>query len=97
MPPDDHWMLDKKIPAAVITTLVVQILGFAWYAAKLDSRVEALDGRITKSEAQLTLYERDARDVGNRLVRLEEKSAAMLDILKRVERAIDRRSDESGR
>ena len=37
------WHLDKKVPVAIILTVVGQTALFGWYASKLDSRVEALE------------------------------------------------------
>lgn len=85
-PPTDHWTLDRKVPVAIIITLILQIIGFAWYAAKLDSRVEEQAARIAKTEAQILVIDRDARDFGVRMARIEEKTGAMLNILERLER-----------
>lgn len=87
----EHWALDRKVPVAIIVTLVAQIIGFAWYAAKLDARVEEQGVRLAKTEAQIVVIDRDARDVSTRLVRVEEKIGAVLDIARRLERIVDRR------
>ena len=82
----DHWSLDRKVPVAIIITLILQIVGFAWYAAKLDARVEEQAARLAKTEAQILVIDRDARDFGVRMARIEEKTGAMLNILERLER-----------
>lgn len=84
--PNDHWSLDRKVPVAIVITLVLQIVGFAWYAAKLDARVEEQAQRLAKTEAQILVIDRDARDFGVRMARIEEKTGAMLNILERLER-----------
>ena len=84
--PNDHWSLDRKVPVAIVITLVLQIVGFAWYAAKLDSRVEEQAARLAKTEAQILVIDRDARDFGVRMARIEEKTGTMLSILERLER-----------
>ena len=84
--PNDHWSLDRKVPVAIIITLVLQIVGFAWYAAKLDARVDEQAQRLAKTEAQILVIDRDARDFGVRMARIEEKTGAMLNILERLER-----------
>lgn len=84
--PSDHWSLNRKVPVAIIITLVLQIVGFAWYAAKLDARVEEQAQRLAKTEAQILAIDRDARDFGVRMARIEEKTGAMLNILERLER-----------
>ena len=84
--PNDHWSLDRNVPVAIVITLVLQIVGFAWYAAKLDARVEEQAQRLAKTEAQILAIDRDARDFGVRMARIEEKTGAMLNILERLER-----------
>ena len=91
MPPQpDHWTLDRKVPVAIIVTLILQVIGFAWYAAKLDSRVEEQSARIARTEAQILTIDRDARDFGTRIVRIEEKSSAMLTLLQTIEQRLER-------
>lgn len=84
--PTDHWTLDRKVPVVIIVMLVVQVVAFAWYAAKLDARVEEQAARLAKTEAQILVIDRDARDFGVRMARIEEKTGAMLNILERLER-----------
>lgn len=93
MPTDrEHWTLDRKVPVAIVATILIQLIGFAWYAAKLDARVEEQALRLNRAETQITSIEREARDVSTRLVRVEEKVGAILDILRRLERAVDGRN-----
>lgn len=93
MPTDrEHWTLDRKVPVAIVATILIQLIGFAWYAAKLDARVEEQALRLNRAETQITSIEREARDVSTRLVRVEEKVSAILDILRRLERAVDGRN-----
>ena len=93
MPTDrEHWTLDRKVPAAIVATILIQLFGFAWYAAKLDARVEEQALRLNRAETQITSDEREAREVSTRLVRVEEKVSAILDILRRLEREADGRN-----
>ncbi len=54
-PRTDHWHLDKKVPIALIATLVVQAAMGLWFAAKLEARVQALE------TAQMEQRQRDDR------------------------------------
>jgi low affinity Fe/Cu permease len=90
-PADDAWHLDKKVPVAIIVVLIGQFLLGLWFIAKLDSKVEEQAARLAKTEAQVSVIDREAREFGNRIVRIEEKTSSMLTILQRVERLIDRR------
>ena len=94
MPPKNDpegWHLDKKVPITIIIVLILQFVGMLWFAAKLDSKVEEQATRLTKTEAQISVIDREAREFGNRIVRIEEKTSSMLTILQRVEQLIDRR------
>ena len=92
--PTDHWTLDRRVPVAIVVTILIQLIGFAWYAAKLDARVDEQAARISRAETQITSIEREARDVSTRLVRVEEKVGSILDILRRLERAIEGRNGQ---
>ena len=94
-PSDESWHLDKKVPVAIIVVIVGQFLGGLWFMARLDARVEEQATRLAKTEAQISSIDREARDFGTRIARIEEKTSSMLTILQRIERFIDgnRRTD----
>lgn len=47
---DTGWKIDKHIPVAVLIGMGLQLIGFVWMFAKMDSRIEALESwRITRS------------------------------------------------
>jgi hypothetical protein len=98
MPPklvDESWHLDKKVPVAIIVVLVGQFLLGLWFIAKLDSKVEEQSSRLAKTEAQISVIDREAREFGNRIARIEEKTSSMLTILQRLERVLDGRRSET--
>jgi hypothetical protein len=98
MPPklaDESWHLDKKVPVAIIVVLIGQFLLGLWFIAKLDSKVEEQAARLAKTEAQVSVIDREAREFGNRIVRIEEKTSSMLTILQRLERVLDGRRTET--
>lgn len=99
MPPklaDESWHLDKKVPVAIIVVLIGQFLGGMWFLAKLDSKIEEQATRLAKTEAQILTIDREAREFGNRIARIEEKTSSMLTILQRLERVLDgRRNGEA--
>ena len=39
---EGSWHLDRKVPIAMILTIVMQTGAFVWFAARLDQRVEDL-------------------------------------------------------
>lgn len=93
-PSSDHWSLDRKIPAALVIAMLAQLMGFGWYASKVDSRVEELEKRTIRTETQMTAIDRDVRGFDARMARLEEKIGAVLDIVRRLERVVDRRAGD---
>ena len=94
-PPNDHWSVDRKIPAALVLAMLAQLMGFGWYASKVDSRVEDLEKRTIRTETQVTSMDRDVRNFDTRMVRVEEKIGAVLDIVRRLERIVDRRNGDA--
>lgn len=51
---DSRWHWDRKVPIALILTLVLTFAGQSatalWWASKMDTRVEALERRSTITE-----------------------------------------------
>lgn len=51
----EHWAVDRKIPLAIIGTVLVQTIAIGWWTSKLDSRVgqlELADIRILAERAE---------------------------------------------
>ena len=57
---ESGWAIDKKIPVALIMTLLVQTAGFAFWVGQLSIRIDQLE---VQSQRYLTN--------GDRLTRLE--------------------------
>lgn len=89
--------LDKKVPIALIGSLVLQSMALVWWASKMDSRVEQLERSDTRTELLISQrmkladerHEGLARD-RDRVVRVEEQIKSMLDILRRLEMRLER-------
>lgn len=73
---DNHWHWDRKIPVALIITLVAIFAGqtwtAAWWASKTDQRIERLED-ANKVAAPL------AATQGDRLTRMEVKVESALE------------------
>lgn len=73
---DERWHIDRKLPVALIITLVLTFSGqtFAaiWWASKTDSRIEVLE-RATTAAAPTTAAQ------GDRLTRVEVKVDNLID------------------
>lgn len=79
--PESHWSVDKRVPLALILTIIVQTVGVVWFAAALWNQVQSQGDRISAIEAV---------KVDTRLVRLEEAMANLKPQLDRIETKLDR-------
>lgn len=73
------WHLDKRVPVAIIVTIVIQIVGFGFLFGSHDSRIAELERR---ANAQDSVY----RQIPERLARLEA-------IFERIESRLERIDD----
>ena len=87
---DQHWVLDKRIPLALIAVVFVNIASAVWMASKLDSRITNLE----EKEQQRIVRDAKIQDNTGRLVKVEtlyttskEETNRRLD---RLEGGIDR-------
>jgi hypothetical protein len=74
---EGQWHLDRKVPLAIIVTLLLQTGAFIWWAAKTDARVDALEMNFTRISPQ-----------AERIVRLETKMDAVADSLNEIKALI---------
>ncbi|HHN73059.1 MAG TPA: hypothetical protein ENK13_03115 [Thermopetrobacter sp.] len=75
------WHLDRRVPVALIATLVMQTIGVVWWAATISARVDAIERRLFEMHGYAA-----------RLARLEERQLAVAGRLDRIE-ALQRRID----
>lgn len=73
-----HWTVDKRVPLALIVTLVVQTAGIVWWASSMASTVASQGARIvavenTRSGERLAVLESTIGDVRAQLNRIEAK------------------------
>lgn len=86
----EPWHLDKKVPIALILALVVQTAGMVWWAASLSRTVHEHERRITLNEQADVSALLEQRRVAEGLARLDERTAAQTQILRRIEDTIQR-------
>ncbi|SNY93496.1 hypothetical protein SAMN04515647_3793 [Cohaesibacter sp. ES.047] len=56
------WVLDKRVPVAIIFGLVLQAMGAIWWAATMEGRVVALEARWAQQAMQSeTIMSQDRR------------------------------------
>ena len=80
--PDDyrHWHLDRRVPLALIVTIVMQTAGLVWWASSISERVNSLErtreatapqsDRLTRVEVNLENVKQGVERI-ERLIRKE--------------------------
>lgn len=76
-----HWTVDKRVPLALILTIVTQTAGIVWWASAQSARLDNAEERLARIEAV---------KADTRLVRLEETVANIKPTLDRIETKLDR-------
>ena len=76
-PAGSFWHIDKKVPAALILTIMVQTAGIAYWVGALSNRVDQLERSLITRTGD-----------GDRITRLEVKLENMVESLHRIERAV---------
>jgi len=89
-PAGGNFHIDKRVPVALIVTMLVQTAGVVWWAATLQAaQAQALvDGRRIESRVERMETQRD--DLTTRVIRIEEKLVGQTDSLERILRAVER-------
>lgn len=90
MPPhtdQTHWTVDRRVPLALIVTLIVQTAGIVWWASSMASTVASQGARIVAVENQRA---------GERLAVLESTIGDVRAQLNRIESKLDRYAEKTG-
>jgi hypothetical protein len=80
------WKLDKHIPITLVVLFIGQIATFAWYAAKMDSRmytVEAAQVAESQERKDMEVKQEEAR--ANTDKKLDDMNARLIKIEAHVE------------
>lgn len=103
-----HWVLDKKIPIASILgfalAILIQTVAIAWWASGVSNRVANVETHSLQVDANLAKMAADATSDRDRILaqaaeanvrtaRLEERYAAIDDVLKRLDDKMDKLID----
>lgn len=78
-PAASGWHLDKRVPLALIITIIIQTAGAFWWAATITARVDTIEGQIEAASGR-----------GERLTRVEATQAHISSALQRIEAKLDR-------
>jgi hypothetical protein len=71
---DNHWHLDKRVPVALIFTLLLQMGAAIWWVSKAEARLTAIE-KVTEASPSIS----------DRLITLEAKSEGIAASLLRIE------------
>lgn len=74
-----EWHLDKRVPIALIVTIVMQSMAAVWWAATMQERMESLEKMISGQAS-----------TESRLVRLEQVTTMQTRTMERIENKLDR-------
>lgn len=80
---DRQWHLDKKVPLALIMTIIGQTVVAAWGASNLWTRVGELERQMRLASPQF-----------ERIIRLETKVDGITGSLSEIKALINRRIDQ---
>ena len=78
---DGRWHLDRRVPIALIVTILLQTAGLVWWAASLTERVNTLERRADASAPQ-----------AERITRLEVNIETVKEGIAEIKRLIRRES-----
>jgi len=88
IPKEPHDIV-RRVPIALIATVLMQIAASVWWASAFSTETRTrLDGqarRLDRLETADTRMTEMQQQIVERLARLEEKAGAQLDTLRRIE------------
>jgi hypothetical protein len=79
---EKQWHLDKKVPLALIVTIIAQTVIAAWAASNIWTRVGELEHKVEIATPQ-----------AERIIRLETKVDGITGSLAEIKTLVSRRSD----
>lgn len=74
---DSSWHLDKRVPLALITTSLLQIVTIVWIASQMFSGIGMNKENISKLDTAVSSLQREANTQAVQLGRIEEGISGM--------------------
>ncbi len=71
-----HWTVDKRVPIALIVTIIIQSAGIIWWASELSSRVASLEeyrGTTVSFDSRIVRLETNAENIRQALQIISDK------------------------
>lgn len=78
-PANGPWHLDKRIPIALIMSILMQTGAAFWWASSVSERVTSLEG-----------WRQDSKDIAADIAVIKSQVADMKDILRRMDGQVSR-------
>lgn len=86
----EPWHLDRKVPIALILTILMQTAAAVWFAAALHSRVGVLERDLERERVLNGRQDTAIRSIENGAARLDEKLDGILSVVERMDRRLER-------
>lgn len=87
-PASSGWHLDRRVPIALIVTLMVQFGAGVWFVSSLSKDVGANRDGIAELKTEFRNLKIGRDDLTSRVIRIEERLNNQTEILKDIRRAV---------
>ena len=87
---DHKWHLDRRVPLALIVTIMIQTFGAIWWAASVSSRIDVAENKIQSIEKMYQLTTGQVASNKDLSSRIDERLNAVQRSLDQIERKLDR-------
>lgn len=82
-----HWTVDKRIPLALVLTILMQTSAGVWWASAISTQVGFNSSRILAQETRIEQNRESAQQVDRTNVRLIEQISGMRESMNELKRA----------
>jgi hypothetical protein len=88
--PAEPWHLDKRVPLALIVTILLQTGTAVWFLASLQSRMGVVERDLGRERDLNGRQEVAIRAIETGAARLDQKLDGILDVVERMDRRLER-------
>lgn len=88
------WPLDKRVPVALVLSLLLQTAGAIWWAATINHRVSELERDMTTLLHNDKQRVEDVRHISEYVARLDERMAQVVVTLREVRDGLKERRSQ---
>jgi len=80
---EEHWKIDKRVPFALIVTMLLQVAGALIWATQLDARVGNVEQQMVSDSS-----------LSEKFARLDERLEGMKQNMDGIKRQLDKLTDK---